>query len=383
MSRPDPITTITSAEYYQLMSFLEESYNHPENFFQSYYPQVWKKQTIQYENRYLIKKRNKIVSHVGLFPLIFVMDGKTEVKMGGIGGVATKPDYRGQGLMAKLLKYTIHKMEEKKNCLSILWGSRHRYGHFGWELSGREFEFVITKGTLERLDYLHLINIWRYKGNKNDLEKIIQLHKKDPLRIKRTKSEYSQIFKKTHIETWLGKKGHNRSYVVLDTDKKSIVEFGGNSQIFLETILSILKKMNLEKITIKSPVYPSELVKTCYRIADDWTVRPFVNIKIINLKETIKSFLPQIKSKWEKLNLTGEYTLILKIKETRKIVQLKLDATKNVEITDKMIPGKILTLSEKEMVRLLFDSCDRANNSDGILNLIFPLDFYIWELDRI
>lgn len=124
---------VKKKEFDKLMRSLERVYGHPKGFFPLHYPTVWGRETADLENRFIIKEGGKIVSHVGLFPLK-VKVGKEIAKVGGIGGVATLPEWRGKGLMTKLLNHTIKKMEKENYPFSVLWGDRQRYGNF-WEIS--------------------------------------------------------------------------------------------------------------------------------------------------------------------------------------------------------------------------------------------------------
>ncbi|NQS89615.1 GNAT family N-acetyltransferase [Patescibacteria group bacterium] len=69
---------------------------------------------------------------VGIFPLTGVV-GDAEIRIGGIGGVATLPEFRGKGYMSNLMECSIQKMTEDKYSISILWGDRQRYTNFGKE----------------------------------------------------------------------------------------------------------------------------------------------------------------------------------------------------------------------------------------------------------
>ena len=74
------ITTLRPEEYEDMMKFLETSYRFSKGFFQRRYPYVWRKETIRYENRIILKKNGQIVLHVGIFPLTMKI-GDIEVKM--------------------------------------------------------------------------------------------------------------------------------------------------------------------------------------------------------------------------------------------------------------------------------------------------------------
>lgn len=76
----------------------------------------------------------KLVSGAGLYPLTVLLKG-AEIGMGGIGGVATWPQYRRQGHIAWLMKEMLQEMRERNLPLSGLWPFNWDfYRKFGWEL---------------------------------------------------------------------------------------------------------------------------------------------------------------------------------------------------------------------------------------------------------
>ncbi|HQL65688.1 MAG TPA: hypothetical protein PLS78_07515, partial [bacterium] len=53
-------------EFDKVMQFLEESYDHSKGFFWLNYPQVLSKETIDYDNIFIIREGNRIASLVGI-----------------------------------------------------------------------------------------------------------------------------------------------------------------------------------------------------------------------------------------------------------------------------------------------------------------------------
>lgn len=59
--------------------------------------------------------------------------------VGIIGGVATHPDWRGQGLATRLVENLVNKLAVQKVSLAVLWGSEHEfYRRLGFALCGRQ-----------------------------------------------------------------------------------------------------------------------------------------------------------------------------------------------------------------------------------------------------
>jgi Predicted acetyltransferase involved in intracellular survival and related acetyltransferases len=83
--------------------------------------------------------------------------------MGGVAGVATWPEYRRQGLVAKLLKHSLEAMREKGQTLSFLYPFAFAfYRKFGWETFTEHKHYTLEasqlpprssyEGTIERVE---------------------------------------------------------------------------------------------------------------------------------------------------------------------------------------------------------------------------------------
>jgi predicted acetyltransferase len=63
--------------------------------------------------------------------------GGSRVPMGGIGGVAVEPAYRGRGVASALLRSALEAMRERGEAISTLYPMNHTlYRRFGWEVAG-------------------------------------------------------------------------------------------------------------------------------------------------------------------------------------------------------------------------------------------------------
>lgn len=63
--------------------------------------------------------------------------GGHRVPMGGVGGVAVEPAYRGRGVASGLLRRALEQMRERGEALSTLYPMNHTlYRRFGWEVAG-------------------------------------------------------------------------------------------------------------------------------------------------------------------------------------------------------------------------------------------------------
>lgn len=369
-------------EFEEMMLFLEKSYGHSHYFFPRVFPHVWGEETIDYENRLIVKEKGKIVSHVGIFPLIMFIEN-TEIKMGGIGGVATLPEFRGKGYMSKLMNSSLQKMKENGYPLSILWGDRQRYGYFGYEITGKTVIFTLSRRSLRRSIKLPLVNPVRLEEKGDLLKKIIFIHNEEPIHIKRKKQDYALIFTKPGLVTYIGEREGKFAYSSFYGEQfpSSLGECGGNPEILFSLIYNLLERWGRESIEIPFPYFPTNLFFSLLRVCSHWHFQSLGMVKILSLREIINSYYPFIERKAQRLGLKGE--LILEIKESKERITLDLDS--GLTLKENGEGDEKICLPEKEMVKVLFESpyMVNINKSSPLLHLLFPLPLYIDPFDRI
>ncbi|MCX7705360.1 MAG: GNAT family N-acetyltransferase, partial [bacterium] len=91
-------------DFESIMQFLEESFDHSRGFFYHSYPQVMSKETLDYNNIFIIKENKRIASLIGIYPQKIVLNGR-KTTIGGIGSVSTHPDFRNKGYMKILMDF--------------------------------------------------------------------------------------------------------------------------------------------------------------------------------------------------------------------------------------------------------------------------------------
>jgi len=370
-------------EFEEMMIFLEKCYNHPHYFFPRDYPHVWGRDTIQYENRIIAKEDGRIVSHVGIFPLTAMVED-AKIKMGGIGGVATLPEFRGRGYMRKLMNYCIQNMKEEEYSVSILWGDRQRYSNFGYEVAGREVAFELSKRSLKKTFELFPVSIRRLEEKKELIEKIILIHKNEPLHIKRKKEDYPLIFSKHGLITLLAEEKGEFAYLSFyhrdDSSLRILDEYGGNHRVLFSLIYAALERWGIESVEVPHPYYPTRMFFNLLKASSSWHIYSPWMLKILNLRKTINSYFPIIEKRAQKLRLEGALTL--KIVETGEKITLCLNS--GLSLTDDDAQ-ELICLPEREMVRFLFGSPYMVDieHSSPLVYLLFPLSLYVGPLDAI
>ena len=368
------IDTLKGEEYDEFMQFLEKCYRHTNNYFQTRYPHVWRRDTINFENRIVLRLNGKIVSHVGLFPLTMIVNKDTSVRIGGIGGVATLQEYRGRGYMTKLLNYTIEKMKREGYPLSVLWGSWTRYTHFGYENAGRTIVFTVSKRSLRESSE---VEITRFRGQESLLEKIIKWREREPVYIKRSKRDYKYLLGIPGLMVYLS----DGAYIAYRKEGAPdiIIEHGhnGNAKELLDTIYTVLsfssKEFGSSSTRIIVPYYNYDTFTELFKYSTDWSIVPNCMAKILNLQKLLESYKPYLERK------RVEYKVTLSIPGENVTLEI---ADRRVKITPGKNAGNKVVLNERDMVKLLFVGPETVG-LDGKIKEIFPLPLFLWPLDHI
>ena len=370
--------SMLSEEYDELMNLKEICFGITRQYSLNCSPYATKKENIIFENSFVIREKGKIVSHVRVYPQKAVA-GKCKVKIGAVGGVVVHPDYQGRGHMKTLLEYSITRMKRMGISISILWGDTQRYRHFGWETAGRKTVFYLNQRSVKEIKIGGGFTLRGYDSRK-DVKKIADIHKKESLRISRSIKDYRQRLNMAQIQTWVSR--GTRAYAALDGNE--VIEFGGEPSIVAKLFAFLLNQYSFRTLKVHYPYVDSEMLRTLYEISSRWEVIPLGMIKIIDLKKTISSLKEQIQDKIKFESLKKGNSIILKMKDSNQKVNLSVG--RDLKITDKE-SRNIVSLSDIEMVRLLFgpspEEFGGSKEQKQLLNLLFPVSFYVWGLDHV
>jgi len=88
---------------------------------------------------------HKVVGQLLILPLSMIVHG-AKYDMGGIGFVASYPEYRQQGIIKRLMIEALKKMLENGQVISVLAPfSVFFYRYFGWELFFEKLHYTIPQ----------------------------------------------------------------------------------------------------------------------------------------------------------------------------------------------------------------------------------------------
>jgi len=108
----------------------------------------------EYSNILVAVDKGSIVSTVGTFFRTMMLGG-VQIKMGAIGAVCTKPEYRGRGLASNLLNLAVDSMHESGIQISMLtsgiWSFYERLGWKNIDWNWKVTDFKVDNSNLEEL----------------------------------------------------------------------------------------------------------------------------------------------------------------------------------------------------------------------------------------
>ena len=145
---------------------------------------------------------------VGVFPLEWCVD-EARLRIAGIGGVCTHPQFRGRGLMQKLMHHCVEEARTQGYDLSWLGGQRQRYAYFGYEKCGAPIRFHLNKTNIRhtsehaaglrfadlRFADLRFEVIHEHQGDR--LRRAFELHSAQAIRAQRPEGELYH-----HLISW-------------------------------------------------------------------------------------------------------------------------------------------------------------------------------------
>lgn len=349
------------------------------------WPHCFRKDKIQ--NSLIIKDGDRIVSHVGCIDQT-VMLGKKDVRVAGISTVSTLPNYRGRGLMTKLLQYLIPFVQKEGYALSDLGGDRVRYGRFEWEPAGRMWQYTVTPRSLGAKKKPVGVEISRYTGKPKEVDLTLQLQTSQLVGLKRDPELHRMLLGRHGKEVYVAwKKSSLDSYAVVDRQEKHcrIEEFGGTPE-GLHAMFGDLVDSGIESTSMAVP-WAHPLNGKLREISSGWSLGCLRMMKIINLYATLKAFSEQLSSRYQEIGFKGNRNVALGLDGTA--TQVELDFSEDgVSVTQIEAQRGTIVLPERKMVQMLFgpgppETVTPLPRQTEFLGALLPVDFFIWYNEMV
>lgn len=340
------------------------------------------------KNILIMKDGSKVVSMVEYTDQTLVVN-EEETKTAGITAVATWPSYRGRGFMTGLLKRCVSLMAKESYAFSDLGGDRLRYGRYGWENAGRAWRFDITERSFSAVDAPSDIHVVPYQTSDEEIESVMAIHEREPVRLKRSKLLYKILLGRLGKHVWLakGKEGIT-AYVITESGERrqTIVEFGGGTEDIHGIFAHFMENSDTQHIHIRSP-WSHPLNSLLFRISSYWNLGTIRMIKIVDLQATLRGFAHQLGARYNALGMEGSRSVVLGISDTDQQVEIAF-SPEGAIVRKAAASGNAVSLSDQEMARFIFGPGSPGSVIDlprnvKFLDALLPVDFYLWSNETV
>lgn len=371
----ETIRTVRKHEWEDFMRFLECSYGHPRDFFTYILPELYRTDDDALSCLLILERDGKIASHVGLFPLEMTCFG-VNIMVGGIGGVATLPEYRGKGYMSKLLDHAADLMKGRGWPLSILWGDRQRYYPFGWDTAGLKYSLTITRRALDKA-----------KMEASDIEEVSaeeaiktmeRLHEILPLRVKRR--QFLATIRKSFLRKWLSEDG----YVISSGNgyqPPNILEVASPAARERELIRGVMDKCFQDSATIDVNAFDGERLGRLFEVTSHWILVPEGQFRVIDLARLLEPFSELFSKRAKALH---DLDLAIGLRFRDKVDAITISVKNGtVDIKRGRSTGNYVELDERDGVRFLLGVPSSNLGNAALLSPLLPIPLHIPEIDHV
>ncbi|HOX38808.1 MAG TPA: GNAT family N-acetyltransferase [Candidatus Brocadiia bacterium] len=375
------------SEYDQLIPTLNRCFRTedtpPEDTMLPQYYHIYGNRREACHNAFVMVEAGRVCGVVGLFPIAIRTD-EAVLKVGGIGGVCSIPEFRGRGLMSAQLNNIIQVMREEKYDVSVLGGDRYRYGNYGWENWGRNYNFNLSarRVTDKPTDGVKIRKLERGDGT---LPKLKKAQAGLRCRAIRSHSYWTRLFERTVLQAWTATgPGGSFGYVIASRkgENRGIHEFAGDPARVDDIMLHLLRNEGCDSLSVSHPAWGSPYMPTLIRRSSGWSVSALGMLRVINFRAVIEKYLPVIERTAAEKGVKGKVSFTLK--DTGDAFTLNVG--KQCGISESK-GGVALELDARESARLLFGMHPVEYALDvsaaPFLARIFPLPLWFSRTDSI
>ena len=292
--------------------------------FRALLPKLYKDKYEPAYNNVIVTEDGKIKGAVGLFPMTATVDGE-EIRIGGIGNVATTKDSRGKGYMIDCMNACLDIMKQDGTVYSVLNGQRQRYAYFGYEPAGFSYSFAVNRGNIDRILGKDAKTTCTYKKlveeDKENVAKALELYNRNLFRYKRTEETFCDILMSWNSTPYaFFKDGNFVGYAAINGNGSVNAVEVCETEDFLNVLMCITEITGKKEFYLSVAPFRKELCDYLSKIAGVTEVNQCHNICIFDYAAFIKTFLT-VKAKTVSL---CDGSIVLKINGIRKTEQLEI-----------------------------------------------------------
>ncbi len=365
--------------------FFSDDPEESETDFLSMLPKLYKKEYDHCSENQIVALNDKWQAAVGLYVDEMDICGE-KILCGGIGNVAVGKNCRGKGYMKDCMRLAKEKCLKENVDFMILGGQRQRYGYFGFEPAGAEYEYCVNSTNIRHIygkDYVSSLTAQAVSENDSEaLDFIFELYNKTfRSRILRKREKLYDILVSWYQKPFVFKENGKYTGYALFSDKLGYVTESAavNDEYFRLLIPALLKNSGKEAIHIKMPASKASCNQILTDVCEGFNFNHCDLVNILNWKRMVYALLKQ-KSEYKNF-CDGKQTFLIHGDRADELFTVKIE---NNTVTVADGGENPFELSHKEAMQMFTGlySGKRNELNSGISGW-FPLDFSIFSADTV
>jgi predicted N-acetyltransferase YhbS len=362
-------------EYDAFMRFLERSYGFSPGAFERFAPHLYRPSEEMCAASYVVEDEDRIVSHVGLYPIEVVVDG-VSIRIGGIGGVGTLPTERGKGHMTRLLYHAIDEMRAQGYPLSWLAGDRQRYNTFGWERAGMACECRFSRRSLDRAG-VELVPI-EGRFPEDALAAIERLQSLPACHARRP--HLARQLQKSGLRVWTAEDGYALVHGT-DWGPLSILELVSASGREVGMVRALLDWTGRSEISWEIPAGDGERLARVMPCVAHWGVGGWDMYRVVDVVKLLRAYLPLLSRRAAPLR---DFELAIGIREHDRTDLATIAVREgDFQVYAGRHAERHVEWPSVEVVRVLLGGPSVATVVPDELGALLPLPVYVPHLDHV
>ncbi len=324
----------------------------------------------------------EIAAGLQIVPRSVVVARDVQLPVGGIANVFCYPAFRNRGCMTALLEEAETELETAGYALSMLGGDRLRYGRHGWEHAGAARRLGLSAAMKRDQDLLRVsaadLALWH--GDQDLATQMAARYGELPCRTLRSAAEFPAVLTRPGQSVWTCSSDQD-GFGYISLKGNLLAEYAGDAAA-VEKLLRFVLRSRTVDVVIPPAAAESELDRLLLSYARHFSVVPVGMVRIVSLADTLRAFTPVLNARLS--DWTG--TCRLTIEETGETVCCTGSGQGGIAVRPDAPDPDGLTLSRREMVRLLFGPFSDALEADseqGFLRRLFPLPLYWHALSHV
>lgn len=294
------IRRVSAEEYDALLELLNVTFgnkNRVETHFDKDLPVMWKRDDEHMGKHFAVFENGKMVAALGVYPLPVDILGE-KLLFSTMGNVATHPDYEGRGYMSALLKEAMNELENIGADASRLGGSRARYGRYGYEMCGIQFNLSVTPHNVSNFFKGFGKNILFEKierSNKEALDFCCGLYEKEDFYVIRGKEDdYHKMY--CSMVAWqnvpyIAKDMNGKHVGFLSIKDNNIAEiFAVTPEVYRDMIISLVLETG-RPVQFSLRPHNVDLLRIFTPVCERLNIASPSRFKIMNYKKVINALL--------------------------------------------------------------------------------------------